>query len=236
MWLELQRVLDEIDRDDKVRVVVLTGAGGVFSAGGDLKSTPAMGSGLMAPAARLKLAQDVVGVLYSLSKPTICAVEGYAVGAGMSLVLACDLVVSANDAFFQTPFTGRGLVPDVGAAWQLLRRLGHHRAAEMIMLGERWSAAKAAEVGLVNRVVEHGEALSEAVTLADILVGGSADALALAKGLLRNGADMAFENFLRMEYSVATLALAGPDAIKGRDAFTERRPPHFRSPTGGEHS
>ncbi len=228
MWRELQRAVGEVATDSEVRAVVLTGAGGVFSAGGDLKSSPARGSGQLAAVARLELAQQVVSMLYQLPKPTVAAVEGFAVGIGWSLVLACDLVISASDAFFSAPFAERGLVPDGGAAWLLVRRLGHHRAASAVLLGERLSATAAAQQGIVSRLVDPGTAEAEAVAVAAALASRSVDALRLAKDLMREAPEVSFGSFLGRELLAAALAAGGPDAKEGRSAFTEGRAPRYQ--------
>ncbi len=227
MWYELHRAVAEVAADGEVRAVVLAGAGGVFSAGGDLKSSPARGAGQLAPAARLELGQRVVSMLYRLPKPTVAAVEGFAVGVGWSLVLACDLVICANNAFFSAPFTERGLVPDGGAAWLLVQRLGHHRAASAVLLGERLSATSASQQGIVSRLVDPGKAETEAVAVASELAGRSGDALRLAKDLLRVAPEVSFDGFLGHELLAAALAAGGPDAKEGRAAFAEGRPPRY---------
>lgn len=235
MWRQLRQAFEEAATDDQIRTVVLTGTGGVFSAGGDLKSANdkvGEGSGQLASVARLRLAHEVISCLYRLPKPTIAAVEGYAIGIGWSLVLACDFVVSADNAFFWAPFTERGLVPDGGAAWFLVRRFGHHRAAAAVLLGERLSAPAAAQAGLVSRLVSAGNAVAEAEAIAAALMMRSNDALRLAKQLLGDAPESAFDDFLRHELHVAALAMSGPDAIEGRRAFREGRAPRYETVPG----
>lgn len=228
-WRQLLVALEESEADDAVRVVVLTGAGGCFSAGGDMKSSPAAGEDVFAPSARLRLGHRVVRVLYHLPKPTVAAVEGFALGAGWSLALAADVVVAADDAFFAAPFVQRGLVPDAGAAWFLARRAGHHVAADIIFTGQRVPAPRAAEAGLVSRLVPPRQALPQATELAAVLAAGPADALGLAKRLLRHAADADLGRFLDTELLSAALNSYGPDAVEGRAAFVEKREPRFRS-------
>lgn len=231
-WRQLLAALEESEADDAVRAVVLTGAGGCFSAGGDMKSSPAAGGDVFAPSARLRLGHRVVRALYHLSKPTVAAVEGFALGAGWSLALAADVVVSADDAFFAAPFVQRGLVPDAGAAWFLARRAGHHVAAEIIFTGQRLPASRAAAAGLVSRLVPPHRALPEAMDLAAVLAGGPADALGLAKRLLHHAAGADLDDFLDTELIAAALNSYGPDAAEGRAAFVEKREPRFgRRPT-----
>lgn len=229
-WTELGDALTRIRDDDGCRAVVLTGVGGTFCSGGDVTSSPSAGRGVGAPAARLLVGQRVLTALLQLPKPVVAAVEGAAAGVGLSLALACDLVVAAADAVLLAPFAQRGLVPDGGAAWFLVRAVGRQRAAELLLLGERWSAAQAGAAGLVNRVVDPGEALSTARSWAARLAAGSADALSLTKGMLRGALDVPFERFLELEWVTAALELTGPDALEGRTAFTEKRHPVFWRP------
>ncbi|MFJ7420962.1 enoyl-CoA hydratase/isomerase family protein [Streptomyces uncialis] len=218
-------------REDDCRVVVLTGAAGFFSAGGDLRgSMRADGAdgGAGAPAARLGIAHRTLRGLRELDKPVIAAVEGGAVGIGWSLTLAADLVIAAEDAYFLAPFVTLGLVPDGGLAWTLSRTVGERRAAELLMLGDRLPAPAAAGLGLVNRVVPTGTAREQALALARRLAQGSADALGLTKRLLASAAHTPdFGAFLETEWVTAALATYGADHEEGRAAFAERRAPDF---------
>jgi 2-(1,2-epoxy-1,2-dihydrophenyl)acetyl-CoA isomerase len=231
-WTELDAALDEA-ADPSTRVVVLTGSGGYFSAGGDLKTPPAGGTGPFSAVSRLELAQHVLHRIQTLTVPVIAAVEGCAIGLGWSLALACDLIVAAADAFFQAPFTQRGVVPDGGAAWMLSRRVGPYLAAEWLFTGARLPAGQALEHGLVNRVVAAGEALSAATTLAETLVAASPHAVELTKRLLHAAADVDLERYFSLELATAAVAQAGPDAAEGRLAFRDRRAPHWQITQGG---
>jgi 2-(1,2-epoxy-1,2-dihydrophenyl)acetyl-CoA isomerase len=234
--LALDSAVARVFEDDSVRAVVLTGAGGFFSAGGDLKSPRTQGRGVGAPATRLGVIQHTLDMLHRRPKPVIAAVEGGAVGVGWSLVLSCDLVIAAADAYFLAPFTERGLVPDGGIAWFLVRALGRQRAARLLMLPERLPALHAAELGLVNEIVPNDAALDAAVALADRLAAGPPDALALTKRLLHAAEGTpSYRDFLDREWTAAALAMHGPDLAEGIAAFTERRPPDFGNDnvTGG---
>lgn len=227
-WRQLREALEAIGADETIRAVVLTGNAGVFSSGGDLKTAGPRGRGVTAPGARLRLAHDAVCSLRSLAKPTIAAVAGYAIGAAWGLVLACDLVVAERDAFFLAPFVPqRALVPDAGVGWFLTRSLGPHRAAQLLLGGERVPAGRAAELGLVNEVVEPGEARPRALEMAARLASGPPDTMALTKDLLRRAADTSLEDYLGQELLAMTLNSYGPDAAEGRAAFLEKRNPSF---------
>lgn len=226
-WEQLDAALAEAAADDGCRAVVLTGAGGTFCAGGDMKSSPARGHGLGAPAARLLVGQRVMQALLRAPKPLLAAVDGPAMGVGWSLALACDLVVASRDAVFGAPFVHRGLVPDGGAAWLLTRAIGRHRAAWLLLAGERLTAEQATELGLVTRITEPAGALPAAIEMAARLARGPAEALRLTKGMIRAADDLPLERFLDVEWLSATLDLTGPDAAEGRAAFAEKREPDF---------
>lgn len=214
--------------DDAVRAVVLTGTGGHFCAGADLKAPRMPGRGVTGPAKRLGVMHGTLDALHRLPKPVIAAVEGAAVGIGWSYVLACDLTVAGDGAFFAAPFVDRGLVPDGGCAWFLARAVGARRAAELTMLGERVPAARAQGLGLVNRVVADGGALREALELADRLAAGPPDALMLTKRMLTAaGNSPSLRDYLDQEWLAAALGLSGPDAEEGVTAFREHRRPDF---------
>ncbi|MCF7550796.1 enoyl-CoA hydratase/isomerase family protein [Pseudonocardia sp. WMMC193] len=226
-WEELGPALAALAADDTCRAVVLTGSGGSFCAGGDIKSSPSRGRGLGAPAARLLVGQRVLGDLLRLPQPVVAAVEGPAMGIGWSLALACDVVVAARDAVFGAPFVLRGLVPDGGAAWFLTRALGRQRASALLLRGGRMAASEAQEAGLVGLLTETGAALDEALALAAEMARGPAEALRLTKGMIRGANDLPLERFLELEWLSATLDITGPDAAEGRASFVEKRDPDF---------
>jgi 2-(1,2-epoxy-1,2-dihydrophenyl)acetyl-CoA isomerase len=223
MWTQLRDAVEKVGSDDEIRVVIFSGANGVFSSGGDMKSSPARGSGLIAPVARLELAHQVVSMVYELAKPTVAAVQGFAVGIGWSLVLACDISICANDAFFLAPFTDRDMVPDGGSAWLLVQRLGHNRASSLLMLGDRLSAIDAASAGIVNKLVESDEVEDEALSCASALARKSTDILRLTKSLMRAAPSLTLDEFLGRELLASALAASREDAEEGRRAFAEGR-------------
>lgn len=220
MWSALGVAIERAATDDRIRAVVIRGAGKAFCAGGDLITPAGRGSGPLGPAARLELAQKVIIQLYRLRKPTVAAVEGYAVGVGWSLALACDLIVASDNAYFWAPFVERSLVPDGGLAWFLVQRLGHHRAASSVLLGERIDAAVAATQGLVTYLVAPGKASQVAREVAFRLVGRDAHALELSKGLLTAAGGVSLGDFLELELYAATIALNAPGASETRREFS----------------
>lgn len=232
-WEELGTAVADAMIDDGCRAVVLTGSGGSFCAGGDVKSSPSRGKGLGAPAARLLVAQRVLQDLLSMPKPVVAAVEGPAMGVGWSLALACDVILAASDAIFGAPFVLRGLVPDGGAAWFLTRALGRQRAVTLLLTGGQMTASEAAAAGLVAKTVGPGAALGAAVDMAATMAMGPPEALRLTKGMVRAASDLPLERFLEVEWLSATLDLTGPDAAEGRASFVEKRPPDFSAVRDG---
>lgn len=228
MWSALGVAIDRAATDDRIRAVVIRGAGKAFCAGGDLTTPAGRGSGPLGPAARLELAQKVIIQLHRLRKPTVAAVEGYAVGVGWSLALACDFIVASESAYFWAPFVERSLVPDGGLAWFLVQRLGHHRAAKTVLLGERMDATVAEAQGLVTHRVAPGEALREARGLASSLVDRDPGALELSKGLLVAAGGASFDDFLRLELHAGAIALKEPGASVARRQFSARNLEDYR--------
>jgi 2-(1,2-epoxy-1,2-dihydrophenyl)acetyl-CoA isomerase len=194
-WARLAELVVQAGRDDGVRALVLTGDGGFFSAGFDLKHRRA------GPADRsLGLVARAVLALVDSRKPVVAAVEGGAVGGGWGLALSCDLVVAAEDAFFAPPFVSRGLVPDVGLGWLLARSIGRHRANELILLGQRVPAAEAKGMGLVQRLAPPGQAVPVAEELAARLAALPSRTQRIARTMVRDAADQDLEAALRQEW------------------------------------
>jgi len=211
--------VDELDASDELRVGVLTGAGGFFSAGMDLKAflrgeTPAIpGRGLC-------------GITVTPPrKPLIAAVEGGALAGGFELVLACDLVVAGRTARFGVPEVKRSLVAAGGAALLLPQRVPRAVALELLLTGEPMDAERAAAAGLVNRVVEDGEALDAAVELAGTIAANGPLAVAATKQIVRSAPSWSVEEAWARQEEIVRPVFASEDAREGSTAFAERRPP-----------
>ena len=205
-WTELSTLLDHLVGDPDVRGVVIAGASGFFSAGGDLKTGPAHGTGPLGPAGRVEHAQRVMERLKAVPVPTIAAVEGAAVGLGWSLALSCDLVVAASDVFFSAPFVARAVVPDGGLAWRLTQQLGRHRAAALLLRGSRLSAGDAHDLGLVTDVAEPGNAIDRAVEIAVELGNAEPGAVEMTKRLINSAEAAQLAAFHPLELAIATVA------------------------------
>lgn len=223
---EMVAALDEVEADGEVRVVVVTGAGDHFCAGGDVKSmarkhTAAEGR------ARVEKLNRLVLRLFGFPKPTLAMVDGFAVGAGCNLALGCDLVIASDRARFGEVFVKLALVPDGGGTWLLPRLVGLARAKELVFTGDIIDAAAALRIGLINRVVPAAQLETETRALARQIAAGPPATLALAKSLLNRAATLDLAGALELEAFSQSHAITSEDHAEGLRAFLERRRPHF---------
>jgi enoyl-CoA hydratase/carnithine racemase len=218
----LSDALDHFEADPTSRVAVLTGAGGNFSAGMDLKAllkgeqsaTPKRGGfGIMARPPE---------------KPLIAAIEGYAVAGGMELALCCDLIVATSTAKFGLPEVKRGLVAVGGGLFRLPTRLPYPVVMELALTGELIGAHRLQELGLISRVVEPGEALNGAIELAERIAANAPLAVTATKQILRSARDWTEAEAWTEQRKLARTALTSQDAKEGARAFAEKRPPVWR--------
>jgi len=223
MWQGFSRLLDQLEQATPVRALVLTGAGGTFSTGGDIKIPPAHGEGALAPATRLEWGQRVIARLRRLPVPVIAAVEGGAWGMGWSLALACDVVFAADDARFGAPFVHFGLTPDGGACWLLARQLGRRRAAELVLSGREVKADEALSLGLASRLCTPGSVAETALAFARDIGSGNRHAVELTKRLL-HAADEggSLETSHALELAYCTILQRGDELQRARDAYAAR--------------
>jgi enoyl-CoA hydratase len=214
--------LEEFDSRADVRVLVLTGAGGTFCAGMDLK-------GFLTGDAPLAAGRGFGGIVERPpAKPIIAAVEGYALAGGFELVLACDLVVASEDAKFGLPEVRRGLVAGAGGLLRLPSRIPYYLAMEIALTGEHFSAARLAAAGLVNKLVPAGEALTAARELAAKVALGAPLALAASKRVIVESADWSADEAFGKQGEIITPIFGSKDATEGAMAFAEKRPPVWR--------
>lgn len=214
--------IDEFDARDDVRVLVLTGAGGSFCAGMDLK-------GFLAGEVPVIPGRGFAGITERPPlKPVIAAVEGYALAGGFEIVLACDLLVASDAAEFGLPEVRRGLVAGAGGLLRLARRLPYHLAMEVALSGEHFPAARLAEAGLVSRLVPAGQALAGARELATRLAQGAPLALAASKRVIVESADWDSAEAFARQGEIINPVFGSADAIEGAVAFAERRAPVWR--------
>ena len=227
MRRELVAALDEIEADEAARVLVLTGAGGHFCSGGDVKTMRAKRHTAAEGRARVQLLNRMVLRLVDFPRPTIAMVDGFAVGAGSNLALCCDLIVASDRAKFGELFWKIGLVPDGGGTWLLSRVVGLPRAKELIFTAEIIDAAEAARIGLVNRVVPAAELAATTRALAEKIAAGPPNVLRMAKHLVNRAATSDLAAALDLEAFSQSIAVTGDDHQEGLAAFFEKRSPKF---------
>jgi len=225
---DLVSALDEIERDPAARVVVLTGAGGHFSAGGDVKSMAARRHSPVEGRERVEMLNRFVLRLFNFPKPTIAMVDGFAVGAGCNIALGCDMIIASDRAKFGEVFLKIGLVPDGGGTWLLQRLVGLAKAKEMVLTAEIIDAAEALRIGLVNRVVPAVELETTTRALAGRIATGPPLAATLAKSLLNRAATVDLAAALEGEAFGQSNAISSEDHAEGVRAFLEKRAPKFQ--------
>ncbi len=214
--------LDELDASDDLHVGILTGAGGNFCAGMDLKAF------LRGEAVRVP-GRGLLGLLFAPPrKPLIAAVEGYALAGGFEAVLACDLLVAARDARFGLPEARRGLAAAAGGLLRLPRLIPPRIAMELALTGDMISAERLERHGLVNILADPGTALAEAQSLARRILANAPLSLAASKRVITEQQDWPVAEMFDRQNAITDPVLASADAREGAAAFAERRPPVWR--------
>ncbi len=229
MRQEILTALETAAADEEVRVIVITGAGKAFCAGGDVKEFV---SGKRAeanlPVDQRPARDKIVLLLQQTGKPTIASVNGVAAGGGCNLALACDMRIASDRARFGEVFVRRGLVPDWGGMWLLPRLVGYARAAEMIFSGEVIDAQEALRIGLVNKVVPHDELASATKEFARKLLKSAPVAVALAKKGLQTFSRIELAQSLENERLAQAVCWNTEDREEGMKSFLEKREPVFK--------
>jgi enoyl-CoA hydratase/carnithine racemase len=223
----LKAGLDRAAQDASVRAIVLTGAGGAFCSGVDLKEAMVSVQAGVDLNARMDDFHNAIRAVIQNPKPVIAAVDGAAVGFGADLALACDLRVMSDSAYIQEKFVGIGLMPDGGGTFWLPRLVGVGRALEFLMLGTRLDAARCLELGLTNRVVAQAEIVAGAEQLAAELAKGPPLALANIKRAVRASLSGDIESALSNERAGQLGLLRSQDLMEGVMAWMQKRPPAF---------
>lgn len=229
---EFGELLDQLASDRSIRVVVITGTGRAFSAGKDLKEVEPDANAPDAMAghrAELERLQDITRKMQSYPKVLIAAVNGVAVGFGAELLLCCDLRLASEGASFAFVEPKRGLFPTNGTHFLLPRLIGPGRAAEMLLSGNRVSAAEAVEWGLVNHVVPDDKLMEAALGMADTIAANAPLSVGQSLSLLRQVDQLTLEEVLLREVSSMMKCWESPDVLEGTRAFFEKRRPVFTS-------
>ena len=221
---ELNTCLAEIEGRTDIKVVILTGSGSKsFVAGADISemvnATPAEGRAMGL------LAREAFGRLENMPQVTIAAVNGFALGGGCEISMACDIRVAAENAKFAQPECGLGILPGFGGTQRLARLVGKGRAKEMIFTCDMIDAQDAYRIGLANHVVPQEELLDYCKAMAGRIMKNAPYAVSLAKQVINSGADMDLDNGLKLEANIFGLSFSTEDKKEGMTAFLEKRPP-----------
>jgi enoyl-CoA hydratase/carnithine racemase len=222
MYTSLAGIIRDADKDEAIRVVLWHGAGDAFCAGNDigdfLKNPPGPGE---SPQSAL------INAFIGFEKPIVTAVQGAAVGGGTTMLTHCDFVYAGESAKFKLPFIDLDLVPEFGSSFSIPARVGHLRAAELFLLGEPFSAARAAELGLVTRVLPDRDLLATATATAQKLAAKPAGALRASKRLIKQAWIDQLKVAAKSEGREFSERLHSAEAIEAFTAFREKRPPNF---------
>jgi enoyl-CoA hydratase/carnithine racemase len=222
MYNTMADLLNDAAKDDQVRVVLWHGAGDSFSAGNDiqdfLKNPPGPGK---SPQTRL------IEALINFDKPIVVAVQGAAIGGGTTMLTHCDFVFAGENAKFQMPFVNLALVPEFGSSYSVPARIGYLRAAELILLGQPFDASRAAELGLVTRVVPDQELLATATKTASGLAEKPPRALQACKRLMKSSTREQLERAVKLEGEEFSERVRSAEAKEAFNAFLEKRKPNF---------
>jgi 2-(1,2-epoxy-1,2-dihydrophenyl)acetyl-CoA isomerase len=228
MRTEVHRIATELRGDDDVKALVITGAGEAFSTGADAGELTADYSGAIEPYILKRPLGWWILPVRQFPKPTIAAIPGIVAGVTFSLALACDFRIASEKARFSMIFIKRGLVPDGGATYYLPRMLGASKALELMLTGDTFDAREAERLGLVNKVVPHGELMNATMELATRIANGPSVAVELIKRGVYKGMANDLESQLDFETLAQRICFQTKDFKEGITSFLEKREPKFK--------
>ena len=219
----------DLNRDETVRALVVTGAGGKFCSGADVgpQAARATGATPVVPLRNMRRIKESAMALHELQHPTVAKVRGVAAGAGLNLALGCDLVYASDNARFSEIFARRGLSIDFGGSWVLPRRVGLHRAKELALLAEVIDAVEADRIGLVNRVLPDADLDAHVDDVVARITAGPPLALSMSKALLNHGAQTSMSQALEAEGHAQATNFGTNDVREAGLAWLEKRPAEF---------
>lgn len=226
MFEGIGQAFRDLGANPKVRVIVLTGAGDDFCSGADLG--PGHGDDGMSGMTRMRRIHRTPMAIAECSQPVVARIDGVAVGAGLSMALACDILVATDRSRFSAIFARRGLTVDCGMSWLLPRAVGFQKAKEMTLLAEIIDAPTAASIGLVNRVVAQADLDVEMDKVVGNLLAGPPIALGMTKQLVNNSFNSSFAASLEAEGAAQNVNFATEDVVEAGKAFMEKRPAVFK--------
>ncbi len=222
MYQTMADALVGADRDDSIRVALITGTEDCFTSGNDLADFQAAAS-----SGNERKLNPFLPAISRMKKPVIAAVSGPAVGIGTTMLLHCDLVFAGTSARFQLPFVNLGLCPELGSSFLLPRIMGHQKAARLLLLGEPFGAEIACELGIVNEVCEEGKLSELAVGAARRLAGQPPASVRLTKALMKRAHEKTLQEIMEEEIEHFSNRLSSPEAAEAFQAFAEKRKPDF---------
>ncbi|MED4601018.1 enoyl-CoA hydratase-related protein [Paenibacillus validus] len=224
---ELDQAFTMLERDDQARVVMITGGGDkAFVAGGDIAAMRQMS--VLEGEKFVYRGQEVLKKIEDSRKVVIAALNGYTLGGGMELALACDIRIASEKAKLGLPEVCIGLYPGWGGTQRLVRLVGKGITKELVFTGERLSAEEAKELGLVNKVVKHEELLPYCRTLADKIIANSPIAVMQAKKAINQGSEISLDQALVLEAEAWLVNFSTEDRVEGLTSFLEKRKPHYK--------
>ncbi len=224
---EIARAVDDIESDESVKVLIITGAGErAFVAGADINEF--VGIDVVTAKELSRNFQLLLNRIETLGKPVIAAINGLALGGGCELAMACDIRIASEKARLGQPEINLGIIPGAGGTQRLPRLVGIAKAKELIFTGDMIDAREAERIGLVNRVVPPDRVVDEAVELAKKLAGKSPFILKLAKEAINTGMNMDIYSAIALENDLVTIAFTTEDKEEGMRAFMEKRKPEFK--------
>jgi len=225
---EMDQLLDTIAKDDSIKIVIVTGSGEkAFVAGADITEMKSMSA--IEGRNWGKLAQAVFNKLENLPQPVIAAVNGFALGGGCELAMACDIRIASEKAKFGQPEVSLGIIPGFGGTQRLSRLVGKGIAKEILFTGDMIDANEACRIGLVNKVVAAGELIAAAKVMAEKIMSRGPVAVQLCKAAVNEGLDMDLQSGIAYEAEVFGLCFATADQTEGMTAFVEKRKANFIS-------
>jgi enoyl-CoA hydratase len=223
---ELRSAAAELESNDAVKVVIITGAERAFAAGADIAEMMPMST--LEGQRHAKLGQDTLAAFENMGKPVIAAVNGFALGGGCELAMACDIRLASEKAKFGQPEVKLGIMPGFGGTQRLPRLVGRAKAKELIFTGEMIDAAEAHRIGLVNAVYPPDALMEEARKMADLIAQNGEIAVTLAKRAINRGIEVDLNSGCALEAEVFSLCFSTEDQKEGMKAFVEKRPAKFK--------
>ena len=224
---DLYAAFTEIEADETVKAVIVTGEGKAFVAGADIAQMSQLNA--LEGREMMIMGHKVMNLIEAVEKPVIAAVNGFALGGGCELAMACDIRIASEKAKFAQPEVGLGIIPGFGGTQRLARLVGKGMAKYMIMTAEMISAAEAYRIGLVEKVAAPEELMDEAVKVAKTIASKAPIAIATAKSAINNGFDMDMKSASKFEIETFTAAFGSEDKTEGMAAFLEKRAPEFKN-------